>query len=117
GHLVLLKNAKQRRLRRASQVAHFVEEERPAVGGTEEPRRLAVGARERAFLVPEKLTLDQRFRYSAAVYGYEVACPRGSCVDRASKQFLARSRVAEEQYRQLGLRHALELHELPRAQR
>ncbi len=71
--LALLQHAQQLGLRRAVQVAHFVQEDGAAVGQLELAAPRGGGAGERALLVPEQLGLDQLGGNGRAVHLHERA--------------------------------------------
>src|SRR5687768_1481338 len=77
-------------------LAHFVEEERAAVGHLKPSDLLSDRAGERALLVAEKLTLEQPRWNGGAVELHERAiAPAASIVDGPGEQLLARTRLAE----------------------
>src|SRR5262249_3383944 len=63
----LLQHAQELHLKGRGKLAHFVEQERAAVGFAEKPRARTLRARECALLVPEKLALHERLGQSSAV--------------------------------------------------
>src|ERR1051326_5980000 len=94
---------------------HFrdlVEEHRAAFGELEVTLAALDRVRERALLVPEDLGLDQRRRDRAAVEGDErlVATARQR-VNRVRDDFLARSRLADDEDVGVGVRDHLDLFE------
>ena len=113
--LLLLEHAQELRLELDRDVAHFVQEERSAVGQLEAPDALRDRARERAALVAEELALEQARRDGGAVDLDEAAlAPRAALVDRARDQLLAGARLAADQHRRAGGRHRLhQLQHLP----
>ncbi len=63
----------------------------------------AVGSRKRSPLMPEKLTLQERFRKRRAVDGDKRFCgPRAALVDRSSHQLLPRAGLTRYQHRCVG---------------
>jgi hypothetical protein len=105
----ILQEAQQLDLQRQRNVAHFVEEQRAAVGQFD----LALGgldrAGERALLVPEQLAFEQIFGDRRAVDRHErSAVARAGIVQAAREQFLAGSAGAQQHDRDIGARHALD---------
>src|SRR5262249_15397490 len=90
------------RLELRRELAHLVEEERPA-GGRLEPAGLVLpGPGEGAAHVPEELALEQVFGERRARDRDEGAvAPRAPGVDRAREHVLARAALAEEEQRRL----------------
>ena len=72
-HLALLQDAQELRLRRRRELAHLVEQERPAVRLAEEPGSRAHRAGEGALRVPEELRLGELRRQRRAVEADERA--------------------------------------------
>ena len=114
--LALLEHAQQLGLHRRRHLADLVEEQHAAGGLLDAARLGRDGAGERAALVAEELRFEQLVGQRRAVDGDEraVAAPRG-VVDEPRDDFLAGARLAGEQHRRLGLRHArgLRQHVLP----
>ena len=103
------------------QIADFVEKERAPVGQFEFAAPHGSCAGERAFLVSEKLALDQFAGNSSAIHFDERTAGEGAgSVDMRSKQFLACARFANQQDSRIGsgghaglLDRALERRALP----
>ena len=114
--LALLEHAQQLGLDRRRHLADFVEEQHAAVGLLDASRLGADRAGERAALVAEQLRLEELIGQRRAVDRDErpVAAAR-AVVDEARDDFLAGARLAGEEHRRLGLRHArgLRQHVLP----
>jgi len=68
-----LQYAQKGGLRGSRQIADFVQEESPSMGGLHEARFLSNGARERSFGVPEQMAFDEFPRNGTAVDGHERA--------------------------------------------
>ena len=110
---VLLQHAKQLHLQSHGHVAHFIEQERAAVGGLENPFLRAGRARNRAFLVPEQLRLQQILRHGAAVdAGERLVSARARLVDGAREDLLAGPALAGDQHPRVGARDHVGLGEL-----
>ncbi len=73
-----LEHAKKLGLHVRRHLADLVEEKSPAAGGLEVAGPLAIGAGERALLVTEQLTLDQRLGQRRAVQAQERPRPAGA---------------------------------------
>src|SRR5262249_36948718 len=107
--LLLLQHAQQRDLRLGGQLAHLVEEERPARRDLEAALTPLQRAGEGAALVAEQLRPEQgrpgrRAVPAAERRGAARAAPRPA-VDRARQQLLARPRLARQQHRGVGRRN------------
>ena len=89
-HFPILQHAKQLGLRARRQLAHFVEEDRAAIGFLEEPRALADRAGERAARVAEELRLEQVVGERRAVDRAQAAvAPRTEPMHAAGDELLA----------------------------
>ena len=94
-HLAVLEDAQELRLHRCGHLAHFVEEDRPAGRGLEEPALIAGRPRERPPAVAEELALEERLREGRAVDGDERgAGTRARRVDAPRHELLPGARVA-----------------------
>ena len=112
--LLLLEHAQELGLERRRDVADLVEEERAAVRQLEAADLLRDRPGEGALLVAEQLALQQVERDGRAVELDEGApAARAELVDRPRDQLLAGARLAQEQHRGIGRRHALDLLERP----
>ena len=99
----------QHRLHVERQLTHLVEKQRAPVRELEAALALRQRAREGAFLMAEKLALEQIGRNRAAVDGYEgFAAALREVVDVPGDDFLARAGLAENHDRRLGRCHALD---------
>src|SRR5277367_465098 len=86
--LALLEHAQERDLRLHREIADFIKEKGSAVSGFKPPHTSLQGAREGAFLVPEKLRGDQRLRDGGAVHADEGSpCAVRSPMECARNQF------------------------------
>ena len=93
-------------------VADLVEEDRPLVRRLEAADPPCVGARERALLVSEELTLDEISADRRAVDRDErTARARARLVDRLRDELFSGSALAPHEHRQVGLRDLLDLRE------
>src|SRR5205823_4063195 len=105
----LLNYAQDFRLHTEPEVADLVEKNRPAVGQLELAELPSGGAGEGSLLMSEQFVLDQRFRNCRAVDGHEgPVATRRELMDGAREQLLPRSRLALQQHRRIGRRHALD---------
>ena len=71
--LALLEESQQQRLHAQAHLAHFVEEQRAAVGHLQLAELVAIGAGEAALHVAEQLRFQQRFGEAGAIDGHERA--------------------------------------------
>src|SRR5689334_22475138 len=87
----LLQYSQERDLRILRKFAHFVQENRPAVGQLETAQPAVRGSRECSLLVTEQLRGDQRWRKCGTVHAHEGSprSPRPS-VNRTGNQFFTR---------------------------
>ena len=95
GEFAFLQDAQQLGLRHGAEVADFVEEQRAGIGEFELSDASGRGIRERAFLMAEELTLDERFRKRCAVQCDEGALAPAAVVVQAPSRpvpFPCRSR-------------------------
>ncbi len=105
--LARLEEAQELHLRGERQLAHLVEEQRPAVRRGRPPLARARRPRERALLVAEQLRLDERLGDRAAVHRHERPLrARAVVVDRPREPLLARPALALDEHRRLGRRDA-----------
>jgi len=75
-------------------------EQRPAAGELEQTELAHVRARERAFLVPEQLRLDESVRDRFAIDVHEwTRDALGHPVQRARDELLARARLPRDEHR------------------
>src|SRR5262249_10930221 len=103
--LAFLQDTKKLGLRRAMKIAYLIQKDRAAVRKLELAAPGGRGAGERAFLVSEKLGLDQLSGDCRAVYLDERAsAERAGVVDVRGEQFLACSRFADKQYTSVAAR-------------
>ncbi len=108
--LAVLQGAQQLGLHRQRQFADLVEQQRAAVGGIEPPRAVGGGAGEGALDVPEQLALGQRLRQRRAIDVHQrLVAPAGMPMQPAREQLLADPGFAQQQHRQLGVGHHLQL--------
>ncbi len=97
--LALLQNAQQFGLRGIRHLADLVQQKTASGSEFEAACAPIHRAGERAFLVPEDLALDQRFRNGCAVYADERLClARAQLVQGAGYKFLSCSALAGDQY-------------------
>ena len=104
--LARLEHAQQRGLGGRRHLPDLVEKERAAVGRLDEPRLGVQRSRERAFLVAEELSLEQRLRERGAVEAHHG--PRGAArtpVDRLGGHLLADARLPDDKDAESTLRH------------
>ena len=103
---LLVERAQHFGLRAQAHVAHFVQEERAAVGLLEFSDLVLVGAGEAALDVAEHLALDQLLGNRRAVDLHEgLGRARTHGVERARHQFLAGAALAVDQDAPVGLGH------------
>ena len=96
--LPFLKHAEELTLRGEGNVGDLVEKEGGAMGQLEDSHPLVIGPRERAPLVAEQLTLEERWRDGVAVEGDELLRgARAELVDQAGDQLLAGTRLPRDQ--------------------
>ncbi len=109
GDLLLLQNAEHLRLQRQRKLADLVEEERASVCASEAPDARRSGPGEGPFDVSEELALDEVLRDRGAVHRDEGALGAGAGVVKgACHELLARSALARDQDRAVGVTHALD---------
>ena len=100
----LFEHAQQFRLRHQRHVAHFIEEQRPAIGEFEAPGLPIVGAGEGALFVAEEFRFEQGVWQRRAIDGLEVfRSPARELVDHAGDHFLARPGWSQDQDRDVRL--------------
>src|SRR4029450_3462243 len=93
-------------LERLRHFGDLVEEEGAALSLDEQAPALAVGSRERSALVAEQLRFQQRLGNGSAVDSDEAAVAAAAVpVNGPGHQFLARSAVAQQEYRGVGVGH------------
>ncbi len=91
-HLAGFRKPKQHGLHSQTHFSQFVQEQRAAVGETDEPGLVAVGSREAAARVAKQLRLEQRFGNPRAVDRDETAgTSRARLVNQARNHFLPHS--------------------------
>ena len=99
-HDLVVQEAQQRCLQRQRQLAHFVEQQRAAVGPGDEPgAALAARAGEGTAHITEQLGLDQLGRQRTAVHRDEGAGAAAALVQVARQHFLAAAGLALDQHR------------------
>ncbi len=104
----LLQETQQLGLQRQRHVADLVEEQRAVVGVLDLSASLFGCTRESPLLVPEELALEQRIRNRSTVDRDEwPGGPGAQRVKRPCEQLLARTALAQEQYRGVGRRDLL----------
>ena len=102
-----MKKPQQLHLQSQRHLPDLVQEQRAAVGILDLPLHLPMGARKRALLVTEQLTLQQVFRNRSAIDGNEWAVLAGrAAMDGARNEFLAGAAVSHDQDGDIGIRHA-----------
>ena len=102
--LALLQDPQQFDLGGRRELAHFIEEERAAVGQFEPSPVGLDRVRERASFVAEQFAFDHPLREGVAEDGHEGLVPPGTAVvEGVGHQFLARAAFAEDQHRGLGV--------------
>ena len=102
--LPLLQHTQQFRLHREGKVPDLIEEQAPAVGQLEQALAIAVGTREGAADVPEKLALQQRLGDRRAVLGDERPRTPGSIeMERSGHELLAGAALSLDQDREARL--------------
>ena len=107
--LLVLDRPQQLGLQLHGHVADLVEEKRPAVCRPEQPPLVAVGARERSFLVPEQDALEQACADGRTVERLERTLdPAAPAMDLVRDQLLARARLAHHEDIAIGLRRTLD---------
>ena len=95
----LLNDPEQLGLDLEAQLADFVQEDRPAVGGPETAEGVAVRPRERAFDIAEKLGGKQVRRDRGEVNRHQrTTGPRTARVDGLGNQLLARAARSGDQH-------------------
>ncbi len=93
-----LKNAQELGLKVGRYLAHFVEEERAAVGEFEAAFTAVGGAGEGAFFMTEEFALDEVFRESGAVdFDVGLVATRGVAVELAGDHFFAGAVFASDE--------------------
>jgi hypothetical protein len=104
-HGLLLDRAQELHLHVQRQVRDFVEEQRAAVCGAEEPGLVGDGTGEAALAVAEELALHQLAGDRAAVDGHEGTIgARPALVDESRDQFFAGAGLARDVYGRLAAR-------------
>src|SRR5439155_5744188 len=99
-HLAVLKDPQELGLRLPWQIADFVQKDRAQMGNLEAPGLARDGSRERAFLVPEELALDQRLWQRRAIDRHEgTGRPAASLVDESGQELFAASRFTKQKNR------------------
>src|SRR5229473_3554630 len=107
--LALLQEAQQLHLEGQAHLRDLVQEEGSAGGHLDLALALGVGPRERAPLVAEELTLEQRLGDRPAVDGHErPAAPRAMRVNGPGHQLLARAALPLAEHGGIRLGHALD---------
>ena len=100
-----LENPQELDLQVGGHLGDLVEEQRAAVGELEVPGTALVGSGEGAFLVPEKLALDQVRRDRAAVDRHErLLAPARQGMDRLGGRLLAAAALARDHDRRIRAR-------------
>ncbi len=95
----LFQHAQQGALHRQGQCRDFIEKQGAAAGRLEVADFVADGAGERPAAVAEKLRFDQALRDGSAVDRHEWLAARDAVVvNRPGEQFLARTRLADQQH-------------------
>jgi hypothetical protein len=108
-HFAFLQYAQQLHLQRQRQVAHFIEEQRAAIGRFEPAGSRLGGAGEGAGLVAEQFRFRQRRRQRAAVHRHEFTPAPALAMQMPCHQFLAGAGLAGDEHGHIGLRHLLDL--------
>ncbi|MCY1444534.1 hypothetical protein D9M71_610120 [compost metagenome] len=104
-----LDQAQQLHLHGQRHFANFIEEQGAAMGCFSQADLALVGAGERALLVAEQFTLEQRLGQAGAVDHHQRAVGPGAAhVHRAGEQFLAGTRLTLQQHRNLRWRRTLQ---------
>src|SRR5579863_3417394 len=99
-NLLLLNRAQHLGLQIHRQLAHFVEEDGPALGHGQEPVFRLIGAGESALDMTEEFAFDQRRHQRSAIYRNERLVAEWSrVVNGARYHFLARPALAQYQHR------------------
>ena len=102
----VLDDPEQLGLERHRHLGELVEEQRPAVGGLEQARLVAVGAGEGALPVAEHLALEQRLGQRGAVDRHQrPARPPAVLVDELGDDLLAGAALAADEHRGVGGGH------------
>src|SRR4051812_17233434 len=97
---MILKEPEQSRLHCDRHLSDFVEENCATLGDFQFALLSAHGAGERAFLMPEQLTFEQRVRQSRAIDRHEwLLGSRAVCMNRVRRQLLARTALAADEHR------------------
>ena len=100
---LLLDHAQHFGLRAQAHVAHFVEEQRAAMGLFELARLVLQRAGKGSFDVPEKLAFDELFRNGGAVDFYKrLLGALAVIVQRVGHQFLSRAAFAVDEHAAIG---------------
>jgi HlyD family secretion protein len=105
----VLEDVQERGLERPLELAHLVEEERPAGGALEAPDPARERAREGAPLVAEQLALEERPRERRAVGVDERAPPARPRVQRPRRHALPDPGLARQQHGRVEWREPLEV--------
>ena len=96
--LTLLENSQKSGLKLHWELADFIEEDCASMSQSEPPATIRCGARERPLQVTEELTLDEVFGDGGTVDGHEGSITSGTRrMQRASREFLSRARLAGDQ--------------------
>ncbi|HUA84237.1 MAG TPA: hypothetical protein VMB85_10295 [Bryobacteraceae bacterium] len=93
-----MQHAQQTRLKCGTGRGEFIEKQRAALGRFKQARMIALGSREGAARMAEKLGFEQCFGHARAIHGQKwPALALAEIVNRARDQFFARSRFARNQ--------------------
>ena len=103
-----MEHTQQFHLARQFQLTDFIEENRAAVCQFEASHAVTFCIGEGAFLVSEHLTLEQGCGDAAKVHLHERLVPPSALfMDELGNKFLARTRLARDEHRGIGLCHML----------
>ena len=98
-HFTVLEDVEQLHLDGEQELPDLVEEQRAALSAFEVADLTAIGAGERATLVPEELALQERFGEGRAVESHERPLrPRAPPVDLLGDHFLADAGLSEDEH-------------------